>query len=215
MRSLFTWLSRSPRFVPALLALGFLLIGCGSGPTSSPSATASSTPTVSDIRVVSTAATKTYLGVVSGTTALIGIVLNGAQARAYVCDGTPSRFATLSEWFAGQVRSGTLAESLQDQAHLTAEIRQQSASGTLTLASGRAFTFMIPLVANTHQVGIFEGTDLIHGERYHAGWIVLPNGDQRGAATYPTGSVRGIVIALLPAFPTGPVRGIAIGPLPR
>jgi hypothetical protein len=64
-----------------------------------------------------------------------------------------------------------------------------------------------PQVPTTAQVGVFEGTALIAGQRYHAGWLLLPGGDQRGAATYyPSSPVRGgIVIALLPEYPSSPI----------
>jgi hypothetical protein len=139
--------------------------------------------------------------------ALIGIVLDGARVRAYVCDGTPNRLATLAEWFAGQVLSGRVEASSQDQAHLSAQLGQQSASGTLTEASGRVYAFTIPQVSTTARVGVFEGTALIGGQRYHAGWLMLPGGDQRGAASYfPASPIRGqIVIALLPEFPASPI----------
>lgn len=70
---------------------------------------------MSDVRCVSTSATRTYLGAVRGTQALLGIVLDGARVRAYVCDGTPSRLATLAEWFVGQVRGGRVQASSQAQ----------------------------------------------------------------------------------------------------
>jgi hypothetical protein len=66
----------------------------------------------------------------------------------------------------------------------------QGAGGTLTLASCRAYLFNIPQVPTTAQVGVFEGTALIAGQRYPAGCLVLPGGDQCGAATYyPRGPV--------------------------
>jgi len=72
---------------------------------------------------------------------------------------------------------------------------------------GTRKSISLPLVPATAQVGVFEGTALIAGQRYHAGWLRLSGGDQRGAATYfPSSLVRGsIVIALLPEYPTGPI----------
>ena len=136
-----------------------------------------------------------------------GIVLNGARVRAYVCDGTPSRLATLAEWFAGQVSGGRVLASSPDQAWLSAQLTGQRAAGTLTLASGRVYQFSIPQVPTTAQVGVLEGTALIAGQRYHAGWLRLAGGDQRGAATYyPAGPIRGsIVIARLAAYPSSPI----------
>ena len=209
MRRLFVLRFHSTRLVPVLLSLGLLLVGC-SGGTSAPTASplAASTPQLSDVRQVSTSATRTYLGAVNGTSALLGIVLNGTQVRAYVCDGTPSRLAMLAEWLTGQVKGGSVLASSQDQhAQFTAQLTDQRASGTLRLASGRVYPFSLPQVPATAQVGVFEGTALIAGQRYHAGWLLLPGGDQRGAATYylPGPSRGGIVMALLPEYPSGPI----------
>lgn len=204
MRILFAWLSRSPR----RYAAGLFLVGCGSTRLAPVSPTATNAPTLSEVRPVSTGASKTYLGAVNGTQTLLGIVQDGAQVRAYVCDGTPSRLATLAEWFAGQVRASQVQESSQDQqAQLTAQLTDQRASGTLRLASGRVYSFSILRVPATARVGVFEGTALIGGQRYQAGWLLMPDGEQRGAATYyPSSPVRGqIVIALLPEYPSSPV----------
>ena len=64
MRVLWMWLARSLRRSAALLALVFLLVGCDSTSSAPASPTASSTPTLSDVRAVSTGATRTYLGTV-------------------------------------------------------------------------------------------------------------------------------------------------------
>ena len=168
----FVFPSRSLRCMSVLLVFGLLLVGCStasSAPVASP--TTSSTPTLSEVRSVSTGATRTYLGAVNGTQALLGIVLGGTQMRAYVCDGTLSRLATLAEWFAGQVKDGNVQASSQDQqVQLTAQLTDQRATGTLRLASGRVYSFSIPRVSTAARVGIFEGTALIAGKRYHAGW---------------------------------------------
>ena len=75
----------------ALVALVVLLVGCSPASSAPASPTAVRAPQLRDVRSISTGTTRTYLGAVSGTRALLGIVLDGAQVRAYVCDGTPSR----------------------------------------------------------------------------------------------------------------------------
>jgi hypothetical protein len=202
MRVLFALLARSSQRYAAGLALLFLLVGCSSTFTAPVSPTTSSAPQLREVHSVSTDATRMYLGAVNGTQALLGIVLNGAQVRAYVCDGTPSRLAQLSEWFDGQVKDSRVRASRPDQ---QAQLTGRRASGTLKLASGRVYSFTIPQVPTTAQVGAFEGTALIVGQRYHAGWLRLAGGEECGAATYfPQGPTRGqIVIARLAAYPSG------------
>ena len=55
------------------------------------------------------------------------------------------------------------ASSQDQQVQLTAQFTGQRASGTLRLASGRVYSFGIPQVPATAQVGVFEGTALIAG----------------------------------------------------
>jgi hypothetical protein len=171
MRRLFAVRFHSPRLLPVLFTLSLLLVGCSAAtsmPTTLPTAT--NTPALSNVRPVSTPATRAYLGAIKGAQALLGIVLNGTWMRAYVCDGTPSYLATLAEWFSGQVKDGKVQFSSQDQqAQLTPQFSSQSANATLRLASGRVYPFSIPQVGATAQVGVFEGTALIAGQRYHAG----------------------------------------------
>ena len=208
MKTRFALLSCWLRYFPALLALMVLLAGCSIGfyAHGSPP-TVLSTPTLRDLHAVSTSGTRRYLGAVSGTPILLGLVLSGTQVRAYACDGMPIRRATVAEWLTGQVSNGNVEASSQDQARLSAQLGPQSASGTLAEAAGRVYAFTIPLVATTARVGVFEGVALLGGKRYHVGWLLLPDGEERGAASYySSGPVRGqIVIALAPAYPSGPI----------
>ena len=41
------------------------------------------------------------VGKVDGTNAFVGVSRRGDAIRAYVCDGTPKREATISQWFRG------------------------------------------------------------------------------------------------------------------
>jgi hypothetical protein len=185
------------RLLPVLLALCVLLLGCGSGATVPNSSTPASLPTLTTIRSLSTPGTTTYLGTVPGTQAFIGLVQSGQEVRAYVCDGTPTRLATLDDWFTGQVQNGTLAASSQSGVHLRVQVTRAEALGTVTLAYGRGLAFTAPFVSDTSQAGVYEGTALLNGQSAHAGWVVLQSLDQRGAAFFPTGPIKSIRIGSL------------------
>lgn len=203
-----------------LLAAGLaaaiaLVAGCGSVAPATPAPPRS--PALSGLHAVSAGAARTYLGTVTGAPALIGIVLERGQARAYVCDGTQQRVGTLADWFAGPVRHDQLtAVSSQHHIRLTARLTGQDATGTLALADGRILRFAIAVApAGDQRAGIFAGTARWHGRTYRAGWIILPDHQQRGAAYYPSSPARGQVNATS-QYPTNPIRGqlIAISQYP-
>jgi len=132
----------------SVLAACFVLAGCRSY---SPAFTATGPPAtlvLDDLRPVSDPAAKTYLGTVTGTNAVIGLVLDGAHVRAYVCDGTPGRAVTLADWFTGQLHDGSLdAVSGQHRVDLLAQVGGRIATGTITLADGRVVRFTAVLSA--------------------------------------------------------------------
>jgi len=195
MRSPVVWRS-GVRWLPALLLLCVVLLGCGSGATTAGTVAPLGIPQLSTIRSLSTPGTTTYLGTVPGTQAFLGIVLTGQEARAYVCDGTPTRLGTLGDWFRGQVHNGTLDATNQGGVHLHAQITVQEARGTLTLADGHTLPFTAPFVSDISQAGVYEGTALLNGQSYHAGWVVLPDGEQRGMG--PTIGKNRIGVGALP-----------------
>jgi hypothetical protein len=62
------------------------------------------------------------------------------QVRAYLCDGK-----SINEWLTGKEEpANTLDLSSDDGANLKGELSSNEATGTLTLADGRAFAFSIP-----------------------------------------------------------------------
>jgi hypothetical protein len=191
--------------IAAPLAASALLAGCGQAQRAATSA-ARPTPALSGLHAVSAPAATTYLGTVTGTRAFIGIVLSGGHARAYVCDGTPRHPDTLADWFAGPVRNGLLeAASSQRHARLAARLGRQDAAGTLALADGQSLRFTITLTPATYRAaGIFAGTARLRGRSYQAGWIILPDGQQRGAAFFPASPIRGQMIAVSD-YPSSPV----------
>ena len=179
-----------------------LTAGCGTSrqATAPTSAAPAGTLLVGALRPV--AGTLTYLGTVAGTEALIGITVHGTRARAYMCDGVLGRAVTLADWFTGAVRGGTLdAVSGEHRVRLAARLGGLAATGTITLADGRAYEFTAPLAPPGGRAGVFERTGQMLGLPFSAGRIVLPGGGQRGAAEYPTAPVPGHSISYLPLAP--------------
>ena len=202
------------RCAAAALAGCLLVAACGSAgtgsgparPAAAPARTtapaSSTTPLLMGGQVLITG-TRTYLGAVTGTGALIAIVTRGARARGYLCDGIPGRAVTLADWFAGPVSGGVLdAVSGQHRVQLAARLGALAATGTITLPGGRTFPFTAALARGGGQAGMYEATGRLRGLTYHSGGIVLPGGSMRGATEYPSGPIKGRAHAF---FPTGPV----------
>ena len=187
------------RCAAAALASCLLAAACGSAGTGSGPASPT-TPLVMGGQTLITG-TRTYLGAVTGTGALIAIVTRGTRARGYLCDGIPGHAVTLADWFTGPVRGGALdAASRQHHVQLAAQLGGQAAAGTITLPGGRTFPFTAALAPGGGPAGLYEATGQLRGLTYHSGGIVLPDGGMRGATEYP------ILKGRAPAFfPTGPV----------
>lgn len=164
--------------VPAalgLLMLAVTLVACG-GLRTAATATAPS----------ATSLAGNFAGAVPGTDAFLAVVVDKSDhALAYVCDSKQT-----ADWFRGAVApDGALDLTAPDGAHLTGKVAPGSVAGTLTLA-GKS----LPFTASPTEgdAGLYRATETINGTAYVGGWIVLPDGEQRG-------SVRGgnDIIAIL------------------
>jgi hypothetical protein len=128
------------------------------------------------------------VGRVGGSDAFIGVVHNGSQVIAYVCD---SLF--YAEWFRGDLIEasgdrGLLEMSSASGAKLSIETSSLEASaglegstprGILETPSGVNLDFST--VASTDNSGLFRSDKMVDGRTFTGGWIVLPDGSVRGA----------------------------------
>jgi hypothetical protein len=111
----------------------------------------------------------------AGTTAFVAVVTSQDQAIAYICDGEK-----LAEWFRGPVRAGGLFEARSaSQAQITAQINSRSVVGLITLEGGRVLSFRVKPADGL--AGLYRSDDMIDAQRFLGGWVVLPDGQQRGA----------------------------------
>jgi hypothetical protein len=111
----------------------------------------------------------------SGATAFVAVVTSQDQAIAYICDGEK-----LAEWFRGPIRAGGLFEARSaSRAQITAQINARSVFGVITLEGGRVLPFRV--VPANGLAGLYRSDDTIGAQRFLGGWVVLPDGQQRGA----------------------------------
>jgi hypothetical protein len=85
---------------------------------------------------VTVAASNTFVGSVSGTNLLVGVVLGPREALAYICDGH-----NISDWFRGKVHGPTLTLPGENGGRIVAQVQGDLVSGALTLHNGRTLGF--------------------------------------------------------------------------
>ncbi|MEW6240015.1 MAG: hypothetical protein ACOYZ8_15810 [Chloroflexota bacterium] len=118
-----------------------------------------------------------FVGKVNGSDAFIAVVLhtNGA-VTAYVCDSV-----SISEWFKGNVDGASLDLTNASGARLTADLAPDSFTGTFTASDDSPLSFSVQ--QEDEPYGLYRDEDTVDGVDLVAGWIVLPNGEQRGAVS--------------------------------
>ena len=165
--------------VAAALGMG----GCGS----------SSTKT-------SAAPTGDFAGRVAGSQAFVAVVAGRAKVVAYVCDGRHG----LAELFGGQRSGNRLALRNAHGARLSATITPGRVTGAFAKAAGGSSLRFTATPAHGH-AGFFRARGRIDHAPATLGWIVLPDGAERGAATLGSRVVE--APALNVATSTATLRG--------
>ena len=123
-----------------------------------------------------------WVGKVEGTDAFIGIASNGEEAMVYVCDGK-----TITQWFHGPAGSNGLDLSA-GSARLETQLATDSATGSITLADGRAVEFQAARAAG--DAGLYRSEETVDAEKWTAGWVVLNDGQLRGLRASSTGTLE-------------------------
>lgn len=132
-----------------------------------------------------------YVGQMPSDNTWIGLSSSGSQIVAFVTDGSQGHSPTFAQWFKGPVTNGTVdttATGKNGSDRLQATLSGDTASGTVTMAGGKAIPFTANAVPSSDQTsGLYRSTQTINGQSYVAGWIVVPQGAANGTAT-PTGT---------------------------
>jgi hypothetical protein len=121
-------------------------------------------------------------GRLARTRAFVGLSLAGGRLQAYVCDGTPNRRATISQWFRGRWNGRSPLTLVRHGIEL--HLDPVRADGTVTgrlIASGGPHAFRVR--ASAPPAGLYDGADRRRAVR--ATWIVLADGSLRGTFASP------------------------------
>ena len=120
------------------------------------------------------------VGPVDDTRAFVAVEADGARVRAYVCDGTSRRGATISQWFRGswdQRAPITLRAGGR-----TLRLRPPGADGQISgrlIQDGTSNTFTVKTA--TGPAGLYD----IRRGSLRATWVMLPDRRVRGAMVDP------------------------------
>jgi hypothetical protein len=119
-----------------------------------------------------TGAGVTYVGAVPGTNAFVGIAVRPSGVLAYVCDSK-----NVAAWLSGSPGSTLSGHGYR----LTETVDGSNAKGTVYFPDGSTHAFVASRASRP--AGLWRGVETQAGVRYVGGWIVLPDGSQRGAVS--------------------------------
>ncbi|HXV93055.1 MAG TPA: hypothetical protein VD813_07140 [Pseudonocardia sp.] len=156
----------------APVVLAAALSGCAGPPDPGPPAAA-----VAEPAAAAYGRTVESVGRVSGTDALVGVVVQGDEVVAYVCDGP----AALGERFFGTLDGDRAVLTSAGGARLELTLSGATATGTFTPAGGEPAPFTAE--PGGAGAGVYFADGIERGAAVHAGWIVLPDGTQTGTLT--------------------------------
>lgn len=145
----------------------------------------------------------------SGSQAFVAVVAGKANVVAYVCDGRHG----LAELFTGRRSDGGGRVALDNRhgARLTATVTATRVTGTFAPA-GKGFLRFEATPAH-RPAGFYRARGRVGRASATAGWVVLPDGTQRGAATI--GSKVVAAPAISPTASTATLPGGARATLVR
>ena len=119
------------------------------------------------------------VGPVDDSRAFVAVETDGSRVRAYVCDGTAKRGASISQWFRGRwdrkgpvtLRAGgrTLRLRPTTDGRITGRLIQDGTSNTFTAVPAKG------------PAGLYE----IERGKTHATWVMLADRRVRGAMVDP------------------------------
>jgi hypothetical protein len=146
---------------PLALALTVLAVACGNGGGG-------------DGRSTNRAPARSYVGTVTGSDAYVAVVIGpDGDALAHVTDGAYS-----VDWVAGVVTGRTASLSNEGGATLEAQLSRRAVTGSFTRPQSPTLTFSAaPAKA---PAGLYRAVEDFADGRYVGGWVVLPDGTERG-----------------------------------
>lgn len=124
-------------------------------------------------RAVSVPRVHTFVGYVENSDAFIALTHLDGEVMAYVCNGRD-----VATWLRGAAH-GDVVDLASGDARLRAVFDERGVTGSFTSAQGGAHAFRAQPAALG--AGFYRATQTVAGLGYVGGWILLGDGQQRGA----------------------------------
>ncbi len=143
----------------------------------------------------------TFVAVTQNPQAFVAIVTSGDKTLAYVCDGEK-----IAEWYRGRAVDGSVSlTSTGGASKIQAKLNADVWEGTITLEGDRNWAFKASRASAP--AGLYRSDDVLNSARFLGGWVVLDDGQQRGAVI-GGGSTRPGAALSVSANPTFSLAGI-------
>lgn len=140
-----------------------------------------------------------YAGTVRGTHAFVAVVTRGSRVTAYVCDSK-----TIAQWFKGSLKAGKATLTSSGGYVLRVTIGNGKANGSLRVPGAGGAVHRFSSADDTKPAGLYRGVKTVAGKQYVGGWIILPDGRQRGEVV--TGATEVASPTLDPSDPTVDIK---------
>ena len=116
-----------------------------------------------------------YVGTVSGTRAFVAVVERGSRVTAYVCDS-----GRIAQWFDGTVSAGRSKITSRGGYVLEVRFGNGSATGSVRFPGQAGALHQFTAAGAARPAGLWRGSKTVDGKTFVGGWIILPDGRQRG-----------------------------------
>ncbi len=116
-----------------------------------------------------------YVGTVSGTRAFVAVVERGSRVTAYVCDS-----GRIAQWFEGTVSAGRSKITSRGGYVLQVTFGHGRATGSLRFPGKAGALHHFTAASDARPAGLWRGSKTVDGKTFVGGWIILPDGRQRG-----------------------------------
>lgn len=140
-----------------------------------------------------------YVGTVAGTNAFFAVVVRGSSVAAYLCDSRK-----VAQWFKGTARAGNVSLTSSGGYVLRITIANRRVTGSVRFPGTAGAVHRVVAARDAKPAGLYRGVTTVAGVRYLGGWIILPDGRQRGEVVSRSTDVASPTLD--PSMPTALVK---------